>query len=413
MPTELVRPLTVWGNGQEKKPCNTGATARLCESATFSAIWTHLRRILFCAALFLSACGSSGEEMARQPLATYGQPVAAELPAPRQQTPARSPTVQPAPGPSLAPTATVTPGALVLLPSPTPRPIFVWAPALGAIVPAPMFEVSEAVPVTSSTPAPLFEQREGLGVTVRWSPAMPIVLAPTPDGIERVTQVPILMYHYLSVPPANADAIRRDLSVEPTLFDQHLARMKEEGYTTINLYDLVAFLHQGRALPEKPVVITFDDGYRDHYENALPLLLKHGMIATFFVVTDFIDEQRPGYLTWEMVRAMHEAGMSIESHGRNHVSLRGKDSDYLVWQALGSLETIEYELGVRPRFISYPGGEYDRLAVEIFRSANYWGGVTTVQGATHTNDNLFELRRVRIRGTTTPDELARLLELDW
>jgi peptidoglycan/xylan/chitin deacetylase (PgdA/CDA1 family) len=181
----------------------------------------------------------------------------------------------------------------------------------------------------------------------------------------------------------------------------------------VSLYDLVAYLNQGAPLPEKPVVITFDDGYRDNYENALPLLLKHGMVATFFIVTDFIDEERPEYLTWEMVRAMAAAGMSIESHGRNHVSLRGKNADYLVWQALGSLETIEYEVGVRPRFVSYPAGEYDRLTVEIFRSANYWGGVTTVQGATHAGDNLFELRRVRIRGTTTPDELARLLALDW
>jgi peptidoglycan/xylan/chitin deacetylase (PgdA/CDA1 family) len=130
-------------------------------------------------------------------------------------------------------------------------------------------------------------------------------------------------------------------------------------------------------------------------------------------VTDFINEQQPEYLTWDMVREMAAAGMSIEAHGRNHVSLRGKDTDYLVWQALGSLESIEHELGVRPRFVSYPAGEYDRLTIDIFHSANYWGGITTIQGATHSGDNLFELRRVRVRGTTTPDELSRLLALDW
>ena len=126
------------------------------------------------------------------------------------------------------------------------------------------------------------------------------------------------------------------------------------------------------------------------------------MPATFFVVTDFIDKELPEYLTWDMAREMLAAGMSIESHGRNHVSLKNKDTDYLVWQALGSMETIEYELGVRPRFVSYPAGDYDQATIDIFHSANYWAGLTTVQGATHNNQNLFELHRVRVRGTTSP-----------
>jgi peptidoglycan/xylan/chitin deacetylase (PgdA/CDA1 family) len=73
-----------------------------------------------------------------------------------------------------------------------------------------------------------------------------------------------------------------------------------------------------------------------------------------------------------MAREMLHAGISIESHGRNHFSLAGQDDDYLVWQALGSLETIEYELGVRPRFVSYPAGEYDQRTIDIFHSAHYW-----------------------------------------
>ena len=235
----------------------------------------------------------------------------------------------------------------------------------------------------------------------------------TPDGEVRTARVPVLMYHYLSVPPANADAYRRDLSVAPDLFAAHLDAMLAAGYTTVTPYQLVAHLTQGAPLPEKPVVLTFDDGYRDNYENAFPQLRERGMVAAFFVLTDFMDEQRPEYLTWDMVREMHAAGMSIESHGRNHVSLEHKDSDYLVWQALGSLETIQYEVGVRPRFVSYPAGDYDQLTVDIFRSAGYWAGFTTQQGATHRSDDLFQLLRVRVRGTTSADEIVRLLGLDW
>jgi peptidoglycan/xylan/chitin deacetylase (PgdA/CDA1 family) len=201
--------------------------------------------------------------------------------------------------------------------------------------------------------------------------------------------------------------------VSPELFTQHLARIQLEGYTTISLYDLLRHLTQGVALPSRPVILTFDDGYRDNYAYAFPILVQHHMQATFFIVTDFVDEERPEYLTWEMVREMHTAGMSIESHGRNHASLRDREDDYLVWQALGSLETIQFELGVRPHFVAYPAGEYDQRTIDIFRSAHFWAAVTTKQGATHTSDGLFQLRRVRVRGTTTPDELARLLALDW
>ena len=278
------------------------------------------------------------------------------------------------------PTATATPAPL-LSPTATPAPV-----SLAAVLPTP-------TPTLAATPWPTY--------------------APTPDGLARTLRVPILMYHYLSTPPADADIYRRDLSVSPELFAAHLDRLLAEGYTAASLYTVIDALQRGTPLPDKPVVITFDDGYRDNYENAFPLLRAREMPATIFVVTDFIDEQRPEYLTWEMAREMLHAGISIESHGRNHFSLAGQDDDYLVWQALGSLETIEYELGVRPRFISYPAGEYDQRTIDIFHSAHYWAGATTEQGATLNSSQPFELPRIRVRATTTPDDLIRLLTLDW
>jgi len=233
------------------------------------------------------------------------------------------------------------------------------------------------------------------------------------DGQPRTARVPVLMYHYLSIPPADANVYRRDLSVSPDLFARHLDAIQAAGYTTISLYQLLAYLWQDAPLPDKALVITFDDGYRDNYENAFPLLRERGMIATIFVLTDFIDEERPEYLTWEMAREMLAAGLSIESHGRNHASLKNQNRDYLVWQALGSLETIEFELGVRPRFVSYPAGEFDDETISVVSSANYWAGFTTIQGVTHSTDDFFRLHRVRVRNTTEPDELIRMLGADW
>jgi peptidoglycan/xylan/chitin deacetylase (PgdA/CDA1 family) len=245
-------------------------------------------------------------------------------------------------------------------------------------------------------------------------PATPTpALEPTPDGVVRTVKVPILMYHYISTPPPDADAYRIDLSTPPDLLAAHLDRLVAEGYTTISLYQLLAHLLQGAPLPDKPVVITFDDGYRDNHANAFPLLRERGMTATFFVITDFIDEKRPLYLSWDMAREMLAAGMSIESHGRNHFTLKGQADDYLVWQALGSLETLQFELGARPRFISYPAGDYDQSTIDIFRSANYWAGLTTEQGTQQSSEHPFEWERIRVRNTTTPDDLIRYMQADW
>lgn len=234
-----------------------------------------------------------------------------------------------------------------------------------------------------------------------------------PDGASRSVQVPILMYHYLSIPPDNADIYRRDLSVSPALFAAHLDRMLAEGYSVIPLYDLIAHLTQGTPLPPKPVVITFDDGYRDNYEYAFPLLRERNLPATFFIVMEFINQERPEYLTWEMVREMAAGGMDFEVHGVDHTTLRGRSRTDLEFQALRSYETIRNLLNYQPRFVSYPAGEYDQQTIEVFQSAGYWAGFTTVQGATHSSDRLFELERVRVRGTTTADELGNLLALDW
>lgn len=274
-------------------------------------------------------------------------------------------------------------------------------------------QATPGAPPPTATPVPMSLAGRLPTPTSTQTPTQAPTFAPTPDGIARRLRVPILMYHYVSTPPAGADIYRRDLSVSTDLFAAQLDRLLAEGYAVISLYDVLDAIQRGAPLPAKPVVITFDDGYRDNYENAFPQLRERQLPATIFVVTDFMDEERTAYLTWEMAREMLQAGIDIESHGRNHVSLAGKDDDYLVWQALGSLETIEYELGVRPRFVSYPAGEYDQRTIDIFTSAQYWAGVTTRQGAVLTNERLFEWPRIRVRNTTTPDELIRLLSLDW
>ncbi len=225
---------------------------------------------------------------------------------------------------------------------------------------------------------------------------------PTPDSQDRTLWVPILMYHYISDPPADADIYRLDLSVTPDNFREQMNWLKTNGYETISLYDLIYALKIGKPpLPDKPVILTFDDGYVDNYQFAFPILQEFGYKGTFFILTDVTDRSEPAYMTWDMLREMYAAGNSIEVHGREHYDMANRDYDWLVFNLLGPSQTIEANLGQRPRFLSYPAGSYDDLVVSTAQQLEYWAAVTTRNGAEHNKSDPYELRRMRVRGDWT------------
>lgn len=242
--------------------------------------------------------------------------------------------------------------------------------------------------------------------------AIPARAQPPRDDTRRRIRVPILMYHYISVPPMDADQYRLDLSVSPALFAEHLRWLRENGYTTISLDEVYRALTEGAPLPDRAVVLTFDDGYEDAYTHAFPLLHAYGLTGTFFVVTEWIDAHTPGYLTWDQAREMAAGGMAIQSHTRSHPDLTDTcDYNCLVYQLLGSAETIEAEIGVRPHFFCYPGGRYNAEVLRVVEQAGFSAAVTTQAGTFQINDRLLELPRARIRGTTTTDDLAWMIQV--
>jgi peptidoglycan/xylan/chitin deacetylase (PgdA/CDA1 family) len=222
---------------------------------------------------------------------------------------------------------------------------------------------------------------------------------PLPDRV----RVPILMYHYVSDLPPDADRYRRDLTVSPANFRAQLQYLADAGYHPITLTDIYYHFTQGLPLPDKPIVLTFDDGYRDAYDVVFPMLLDYGFPGTFFVLATPAHYESVDYLTWEQMKEMSDAGMAIEGHGRDHVDLRGRTYDYLVYQTLGIQEAIYYHTGRLPRFFCYPAGQYDASVVAVLESEGYWGAVTTNWGREHTREGLYEMARLRIRGSDTLD----------
>jgi peptidoglycan/xylan/chitin deacetylase (PgdA/CDA1 family) len=229
------------------------------------------------------------------------------------------------------------------------------------------------------------------------------------DGIIRRIRVPILMYHYISTPPDTADKYRLDLSVTPENFRTQLQWLKDNGYQTITADELAGALTRGRKLPERPVMITFDDGYKDAYENAYPILKEFGYTGVFFVVTDLLDHNAAGYLNWDQAEEMARNGMSIQNHSRRHYDMRNRDHDWLVYEILGPMQTIEAHTGIRPLFFCYPGGEFDQAVVDELRDLNVVAAFTTNDGTYDTTDGMLRLPRVRMRGTTTIASFAQLM----
>lgn len=245
------------------------------------------------------------------------------------------------------------------------------------------------------------------------SPATPLPAPPLPtpqDNVSRTLKVPILMYHYISTPPEDADVYRVDLSVEPAVFREQMAYLAANGYSTIDFYDLSLAITGKIELPPKPVILTLDDGYVDSYYNAFPILREFGFKATFFIITEFIDKGYAGYMNWAMIEEMAGAGMRMESHSKTHPDLRGQEHDYLVWQILGSQQTLAAHIGYTPRYFSYPSGYYDEATIEVLRALDFWGAVTTHSGKEHGFNDRYEWTRLRVRHTTPLPEFVDLVD---
>ncbi len=230
----------------------------------------------------------------------------------------------------------------------------------------------------------------------------------SPSPASGLARVPILMYHHIATPPIQADAVRRDLSVRPTAFQEQMSYLRVNGYQSIGLDDLVAYLLGQRSLPVRAVVLTFDDGYDDNYTQAFPVLKSNGFTGTFFIITDYVGQRE--YMSWEQIAEMSRAGMSMQAHGRTHDDLAISSAEHTVWQVAGSRMMLEEKLGRPVRFFCYPSGRYTAQTIAILRAHGYTAALTTAYGATHSASSLFELRRVRVRGSDTLDDFVQKLE---
>lgn len=281
--------------------------------------------------------------------------------------------------PSATPTATDTPTP-TFTPTPTDTPT--------------------ETPTPTSTPTPTFTA----------TPTRTPTRTPTLNPNARIARVPILMYHYISIPPPDADKFRLDLSVAPDAFDAQMEYLAVNGYHPVRLSDLTDSLLNGTPLPDKPIVLTLDDGYVDHYAHVFPVLKNYKFPATFFVITQFIEGNRPGYMTWAQIGEMARAGMEFGSHTLDHPDLKGKPVAFQTNQIAGSKAMLELRLGVTVKSFAYPSGQYDSRTIAVLRSNGYLAAVTESGGMSQSSEDMFEMRRIRIRGSYSIADFAYWLK---
>jgi peptidoglycan/xylan/chitin deacetylase (PgdA/CDA1 family) len=229
--------------------------------------------------------------------------------------------------------------------------------------------------------------------------------------------VSVLMYHSISGEPETETHPYFWVNTTPQRFKEQMRFLKENKYEVIGLSDLVERFHEaGKKKQKQPsrVVITFDDGFRDFYSNAFPVLQTYGFTATVFLPTGYITDHTQKmsdkeHLSWDQVNDLYKQGISFGSHTVHHLQLKDLERDKISYEIRQSKQTIENKIGAPVNSFSYPCAfpEEDtklmQYLTDTLTSCGYQYGVSTRIGRTNAKDPIFFLKRLPVNSR---DDLA-------
>ena len=220
---------------------------------------------------------------------------------------------------------------------------------------------------------------------------------PQPGWEPHPGPVPILEYHVLGVAPAGAPY--PELYVGRADFSRQMDWLDRHGYEAITLEQVEAAWHHGGVLPPKPIVLSFDDGYRPQFTFALPELRRHGWAGVLNLKAEGSD------LYHSNVEAMIDAGWELAAHTIHHLDLTTLDAAQLHEEVAGSRAILRREYGVPVDDLCYPAGRFDATVVAAVKAAGYAGATTEVPGYA-SRDKPYELDRFEILGSSGVAGLA-------
>ena len=219
--------------------------------------------------------------------------------------------------------------------------------------------------------------------------------------------IPILMYHQIDEPPPRG-AMLRGLVVAPKSFSRQMTVLKLLGYKGLSMRDLEPYLKGEKC--GKVVGLTFDDGYQNNLQYALPALRKHGFTATCYGVSSMMGRtnswdthlgiaEKPLMSTEDWL-AWRDAGMDVGSHTCTHADLTKLPPEKAREQIFTSKQALEKSLGCEVRHFCYPYGWFTPEHSTMVQQAGYVTATTTQRGRVHTGDDPYTLRRIMVARAT-------------
>ena len=221
-------------------------------------------------------------------------------------------------------------------------------------------------------------------------------------------RVPALMYHEI----ADIAATPSRLAVSPDVFADQLAYLGDAGFNAVTAGELSAILAGGGGeLPERPVVLTFDDGYGDFYSQALPLLKEHGFTGTLFVTTGWVGKEgeKKRMLNWRELADIERAGIEIGAHTCKHPQLDQLPENLIREELYVSKSMLEDNLGLKVPGLAYPFGYSNAKVRRVAREIGYDYGYAVGNAMTTDAADTFTLPRLTVRRATTMDDFRKMV----
>ena len=221
-------------------------------------------------------------------------------------------------------------------------------------------------------------------------------------------RVPVLMYHEI----ADTSATSSRLAVSPDVFADQLAYLRDAGFHAVTAGALSAILADGAGdLPERPVVLTFDDGYGDFYSQALPLLKQHGFTGTVFQITGGVGKkgEEKRMLNWRELAEAEQAGIEIGAHTCTHPQLDQLPENLLREELYVSKSLLEDNLGLRIPGLAYPFGYSNAKVRRVAREIGYDYGYAVGNAMTTDAADAFALPRLTVQRATSMDAFRKIV----
>ena len=219
--------------------------------------------------------------------------------------------------------------------------------------------------------------------------------------------IPILMYHVIAQPPAGAPF--PGLYVAPSEFAEQMKALKEAGWHAVTMDQVAAYWERGGPLgPGRPIVLTFDNGYRSQYTQALPVLRQLGWVGNENIQLSGLPPSQGG-LTTEQVRGLIAAGWELDTQGYSHADLIRLSPGELHYQVAATRGILQQRYRVPVNWFCYPSGHYDANVIAAVKAAGYVGSTTVVAGWAAPGEDRYRLHRLRVLGGTSPRALLSLV----